>query len=110
MTTGTRSADAPEVVVRRAGAADVQDVLDVAVAPAHQGRGVGRRLLRLAEEQAGTMGIAQVRLSTHEAMSENASCYPRRGCRQSHRAVQDGYRRVFFAKGPGAGSAGADRG
>lgn len=71
---------------------------NVAVDPASQGLGVGGRLLRLAEDRARELGLAEVRLYTNEAMSENLSYYPRRGYRETHRAVQDGYRRVFFTK------------
>jgi cation transport regulator ChaC len=31
-------------------------------------------------------------------MIENLAYYPRRGYRETHRAVQHGFRRVFFAK------------
>ena len=44
---------------------------NVAVLPAAQGGGVGGRLLALAEEQARGLGLAEVRLYTNEAMTEN---------------------------------------
>jgi hypothetical protein len=31
-------------------------------------------------------------------MTENLACYPRRGYTQTHRAVEDGFNRVFFRK------------
>jgi GNAT superfamily N-acetyltransferase len=71
---------------------------NVAVLPSAQGRGVGARLLRLAEDQARARGLGEVRLYTNEAMTENLAYYPRRGYAETHRAVQDGYRRVFFVK------------
>lgn len=71
---------------------------NVAVLPQTQGLGVGSRLLQLAEEQARAHGLHQVRLYTNEAMSENLAYYPRRGYRETHRATQDGFRRVFFVK------------
>ena len=71
---------------------------NVAVAPDAQGLGVGRRLLRLAEEQARAECLLEIRLFTNEAMTENLAYYPRHGYRESHRATQDGYRRVFFTK------------
>ena len=80
-------------------AADDHVLLDnLAVAPEAQRLGVGGRLLRLAEEQARAQGLVEIRLCTNEAMTENLGYYPRRGYRETHRAVQDGYRRVFFAK------------
>lgn len=71
---------------------------NVAVDPDHQGTGVGRRLLALAEDQARLMGLPEVRLFTNAAMTENLEYYPRQGYRQTHRSEQDGYRRVFFSK------------
>jgi hypothetical protein len=41
-------------------------------------------------------------------MSENLDYYPRRGYRETHRAEQDGYRRVFFTKLLGESAAGAE--
>jgi GNAT superfamily N-acetyltransferase len=73
------------------------DVL--AVAPDVQGLGIGGRLLSLAEAEARSLGLPEVRLCTNEAMTENLSYYPRRGYRETHRTTQDGYRRVFFSKG-----------
>lgn len=71
---------------------------NVAVDPNAQGLGVGSRLLRLAEEQARARGLTEVRLYTNAAMTENLTYYPRHGYRETHRATQDGYRRVFFTK------------
>ena len=73
--------------------------LDIlAVAPAAQGRGVGAALLELAETQARERGLAEVRLCTNEAMTENLAYYPRRGYAETHRSEQHGFRRVFFRK------------
>lgn len=71
---------------------------NVAVLPAAQGRGIGSRLLGLAEEQARSLGLSEVRLYTNEAMTENLAYYPRRGYTETHRAEQDGFRRVYFRK------------
>ena len=71
---------------------------NVAVAPGAQGLGVGRRLLRLAEDKARAHGVGEVRLYTNEAMTENLGYYPRHGYRETHRATQEGFRRVFFTK------------
>ena len=71
---------------------------NIAVLPAAQGRGVGRRLLALAEEHARGLGRSEIRLYTNEAMTENLAYYPRRGYTETHRAEQDGFRRVFFRK------------
>ena len=71
---------------------------NVAVAPQAQGLGVGGRLLRLAEDEARTRGVSEVRLYTNELMTENLSYYPRHGYRETHRGLDQGFRRVFFTK------------
>ena len=73
-------------------------VENLAVRPADQGRGVGRRLLTLAEQRARDLGLAELRLYTNAAMTENLAYYPRRGYVETHRADQDGFHRVFFRK------------
>ena len=44
------------------------------------------------------LGFSEVRLYTNEAMTENLSFYPRHGYHETGRAVQEGFRRVFFSK------------
>jgi N-acetylglutamate synthase-like GNAT family acetyltransferase len=70
----------------------------VAVAPDAQGHGYGRLLLERAERDAVEGGLAEVRLYTNEAMTENLTFYPRHGYRETGRAVEDGFRRVYFSK------------
>ena len=83
------------VVVPRA---DHVAVETIAVAPGAQGGGHGRRLLERAERDAAELSVAEVRLSTNEAMTENIAYYPRRGYVETGRGVEDGYRRVYFSK------------
>ena len=52
---------------------------NVAVLPAAQGRGVGARLLALAEEHACSLHLPEIRLYTNEAMTENLAYYPGAG-------------------------------
>lgn len=73
-------------------------VENVAVAPKRQGLGVGGALLGLAEQQARASGLSELRLYTNEVMTENLGYYARRGYRETHRGIQDGYRRVYFTK------------
>jgi N-acetylglutamate synthase-like GNAT family acetyltransferase len=73
-------------------------VENLAVLPDAQGIGIGSRLLRYAEEQAQASGVHEVRLYTHELMTENRAYYPRRGYRETHRSGEPPWRRVFFAK------------
>jgi ribosomal protein S18 acetylase RimI-like enzyme len=72
---------------------------NVAVLPRAQGRGVGSRLLGVAEAIAAERGLSPIRLYTNEVMTENIAYYQRRGYIETHRGEQGGYRRVFFAKG-----------
>jgi predicted N-acetyltransferase YhbS len=71
---------------------------NLAVRPSRQGGGAGSRLLALAEDEARRLRLAEIRLYTNEAMTENLAYYPRRGYAKTHRAEQDGFRRVFFRK------------
>jgi GNAT superfamily N-acetyltransferase len=71
---------------------------NVAVSPASQGAGVGSLLMHTAERCAREAGVAEVRLYTHELMTENHAYYRHRGFVETHRAVDDGFARVFFTK------------
>jgi ribosomal protein S18 acetylase RimI-like enzyme len=71
---------------------------NIAVAPAHQGKGVGRRLMAFAEAEARRRGHAEIRLYTHETMVENQALYRHLGFVETHRAEQAGFRRVFMRK------------
>jgi N-acetylglutamate synthase-like GNAT family acetyltransferase len=70
----------------------------IAVSPTAQGGGHGRTLLARADEDARELGLAEIRLCTNAAMTENLDFYPRRGFHETGRGVQDGFHRVFFAK------------
>jgi ribosomal protein S18 acetylase RimI-like enzyme len=82
-------------------AADHLFVANLAVRPEFQRQGVGRRLLAHAERQARALGLPEVRLSTHERMTENRAFYAARGYRETGAAVVDGRPRVSFAKAVG---------
>lgn len=71
---------------------------NVAVHPNHQGQGVGRALLELAESEAMDQGYTELCLYTHETMTENIALYTRLGWEETHRAFQAGYLRVFMRK------------
>lgn len=79
---------------------------NIAADPAHQGSGVGARLLAVAEEQAAEAGIGEIRLYTHVRMTENQAYYPRHGYVETHRGNEDGFDRVFFRKRVSGGSCG----
>ncbi len=71
---------------------------NIAVLPSAQRRGIGSRLLALAEDEARAEGLGEIRLYTNEGMTENLAYYPRHGYVETHRAEEDGFRRVFFSK------------
>jgi ribosomal protein S18 acetylase RimI-like enzyme len=85
-------------MVQCADSSTYLEVETLAVAPDMRGRGVGSRLLGFAEERARALGLAEVRLYTNEAMTENLEFYPRRGYQEVGRETQHGFRRVLFAK------------
>ena len=77
---------------------DAMLVDNVAVSPAAQGTGLGRRLMEFAEEQAVACGLGRMTLYTNEVMTENLAIYARLGYRETARQRQDGYSRVFMEK------------
>ncbi|KAI0412051.1 acyl-CoA N-acyltransferase [Xylaria grammica] len=71
---------------------------NVAVAPSAQGLGLGRELMAYAEQCAKTAGYSSIRLYTHERMARNIEYYSRIGYVETHRAEENGLKRVFMAK------------
>ena len=71
---------------------------NLAVAPDHQGRGIGRALIAHVETRAMARGATYVELFTHEAMTENRRLYARLGYEETGYVVEDGYRRVLMEK------------
>ena len=71
---------------------------NIAVAPAWQGRGLGRRLLAFAEAEAARRGYREIRLYTHQTMTENHRLYTAIGYEETGRRTEDGYDRVFMCK------------
>lgn len=52
---------------------------NVAVAPAFQGRGLGRKLMAHAEQVAASLGHSQTRLYTNQLFAENVQLYQKLG-------------------------------
>jgi ribosomal protein S18 acetylase RimI-like enzyme len=71
---------------------------NIAVRPERQGRGLGRRLVAFAESEGRRLGYAELRLYTHEKMTENIALYLRLGFRETGRGHEAGYDRVFMTK------------
>jgi ribosomal protein S18 acetylase RimI-like enzyme len=71
---------------------------NVAVSPARQGLGLGRRLLAFAEAEAVRRGYCEIRLYTHQTMAENQRLYASIGYEETGRGTEAGYDRVFMRK------------
>ncbi len=70
----------------------------IAVLPQHQGIGVGRALLTLAEREAARQGHASIYLYTNEKMTENLALYQRIGYVEYKRETLEGRTRVYLRK------------
>jgi ribosomal protein S18 acetylase RimI-like enzyme len=78
---------------------DERALLDnVAIHPDAQARGLGRRLIRLAEDEARRLGFKAIELYTHELMTENQALYGRLGYREFDRRTEKGYPRDYMRK------------
>jgi len=71
---------------------------NVAVDPAQQGRGIGRRLIEFAESTAAELGYTRIELYTNAKMVENLALYPLLGYRRFDQRFEDGFDRVYFSK------------
>jgi ribosomal protein S18 acetylase RimI-like enzyme len=71
---------------------------NIAVAPARQGSGLGRRLLAFAEAEAVRRGYREIRLYTHLTMTENQRLYAAIGYEETGHGTEAGYERVFMRK------------
>lgn len=77
---------------------DAMLLANVAVDPAFQGQGHGRQLIDFAETRAREAGFSRIRLYTNAAMQANVVLYERLGYRETHRATEHGFNRVFMEK------------
>ncbi|HZP98633.1 MAG TPA: GNAT family N-acetyltransferase [Reyranella sp.] len=73
-------------------------IVNVAVAPAHQSRGLGRRLLAHAEQLALAAGCREVRLYTNSLMAPNIALYRRLGYRIDREEDEAPRRQVHMSK------------
>jgi GNAT superfamily N-acetyltransferase len=71
---------------------------NVAVDPAWQGRGLGRRLLAFADDEARRLGRSALGLLTNERYLANIAMYERYGYRETHREPHQGTDLVYFRK------------
>ena len=70
----------------------------VAVAPAFQGKSLGKHLLQFAETFTRQNGKNEIRLLTNEKMYENIEIYNHYGYIEYARGKENGYHRVYFKK------------
>jgi ribosomal protein S18 acetylase RimI-like enzyme len=71
---------------------------NVAIAPSHQGAGLGRQLLQVAEAEARARGLTELRLLTNERYASNIAMYERYGYVETHRTEHLGSDLVHFRK------------
>ena len=71
---------------------------NIAVRPARQGEGIGRRLIEHAESVARQLGYGHLDLYTHERMTENIEMYERIGYVEVERRTERGFPRVYMQK------------
>jgi len=71
---------------------------NIAVNPSHQHLGFGRQLLEFAEAEALRQGYGEIRLYTHQTMTENQRLYAAIGYEETGRGTEAGYERVFMRK------------
>ena len=93
-----------EAVMVLSHADDHLFVDNLAVAPAAQGSGRGRALLAHAEARAAALGLPELRLLTHELMTENRAIYEHLGWRQTEAPADERLGRVYFRKPTAAAS------
>jgi len=76
--------------------ADAYLIDNIAVDPAAQGQGLGRKLIDHAVGEARRLGLPALRLYTNVAMTENLAMYRRMGFVETHRAMENGFNRVYM--------------
>jgi ribosomal protein S18 acetylase RimI-like enzyme len=74
---------------------------NIAVRRDRQGQGLGRALITFAETEARRLGFDEVRLYTHQTMTENIALYTRLGFVETGRGHDAGFDRVFMTKQTG---------
>jgi ribosomal protein S18 acetylase RimI-like enzyme len=78
-------------------------IYSVAISPAYQKHGFGRRLLAWAEQEAQQAGYQHIRLFTNALMEENIALYKRLGYVETRREPFHGLTLVHMTKELGSG-------
>jgi GNAT superfamily N-acetyltransferase len=90
--------DGLAALVELVAAADHLLIENVAVLPAFQGQGYGRRLMAHAEAVAATLGVAEIRLYTNALFAANVQLYRKLGYRLDREEPSKGGFTVFMSK------------
>jgi ribosomal protein S18 acetylase RimI-like enzyme len=75
---------------------DAYFIDNIAIDPLHQGKGLGRQLIDYAIGEARRLRLPALRLYTNVAMTENLSMYAHLGFVETHRAMEEGFHRVYL--------------
>jgi GNAT superfamily N-acetyltransferase len=75
-------------------AADRAQIANIAIVPQVQGKGIGGKLMKFAESEAGKRGFSELHLTTHAMLIENISLYRHLGWKQSGKEAN----RVYMQK------------
>jgi ribosomal protein S18 acetylase RimI-like enzyme len=75
---------------------DAYFIDSIAIDPARQGEGLGRRLIDHAVGEARRFRLPAIQLYTNVAMTENLSMYAHLGFVETHRAIEKGFHRVYL--------------
>lgn len=90
--------DALAALIETSRESDHLLIVNVAVAPAFQGRGLGKHLLAHAERLAVAGGFGEIRLYTNSLMAENIALYKRLGYRIDREQPSGTSIQVFMSK------------
>src|SRR5215472_9717254 len=77
---------------------------NIAVAPAHQGLGLGRQLMEYAVREAKRHNLSAIQLYTNATMTENLAMYAHMGFVETHRVmetefhIETGFPRVYMCR------------
>ncbi|KAK2009442.1 acetyltransferase [Colletotrichum eremochloae] len=86
------------VLLRHDPSANALHINNLVVAPAAQGQGCGRALMKCAEDVARAYQCTNLQLYTNVKMFENLVLYPKMGFIETERKTEDGYERVYFRR------------